>query len=77
VAAFRVPGSRLGATRATRGLFVDLAKIEHMYLHHAAATEAVVLNDAPISVFFAGPGVLGHSQEHAAVVYIMYVTARG
>ena len=56
---------------------VDLAKIEHMFLRHAAATEAVILNDAPIAVLFAVFDALGHSQEHAAIVYEIHEAAIG
>ena len=32
---------------------IDLAKIEHMFLCNASATDAVIFHDAPIAVFFA------------------------
>jgi hypothetical protein len=56
---------------------IDLAKIEHMLLRDAAAGDAVILDDAPVAMFFAVLDALGHSQEHAAIVYRRIATARG
>ena len=56
---------------------IDLAKIGHMFLHNAAATEAAVLNDAPIAVLFAVLEALCYSQEHSAIVYEIHTAAIG
>jgi hypothetical protein len=48
-----------------------------MLLCNAAATDAVILNNAPISMLFAVLFARGHSQEHAAIVYKMLWPARG
>jgi len=76
VSSFHFPGFLSNATSFSLTV-VDLTQIEHMLLHNAAATDPVVLNDAPISVFFAVLFARGHSQEHALIVYEIWMAARG
>ena len=56
---------------------VDLAKVEHMLLCNTTAADAVIFNDAPVAVLFATLLSRSLSQEHAAIVYEIKVTARG
>ena len=54
----------LAPRRRLRG--VDLAKIQHMSLHHPPVIETLVLDDVPIAVRLAVLLSLGASQEHGA-----------
>ena len=55
---------RLAPRRSLRG--VDLAEIQHVTLHDAAAVETLVLDDAPVAVRLAVLLSLGASQKHDA-----------
>lgn len=56
---------------------VDLAQIENMPLHHTPVAEAMVLDDAPVAVFFAVLDSPSHPKEHAAIVFKSRTGARG
>ena len=44
---------------------VDLAEIQHLALHHSAASTALALDNIPIAMFFAVFEAPVESQEHA------------
>ena len=46
-------------------LVINLAKVEHLALHHPIAATAPVLDDAPITVFFAILEAFCRTQKHA------------
>jgi len=44
---------------------VDLAEVQHLALHHSAASTALALDNIPIAMFFAVFEASVESQEHA------------
>jgi hypothetical protein len=46
-------------------------------LYNASATDAMVLDNAPVSMFFAVFLPLCHSQKHTEIVYKITTAARG
>ena len=44
---------------------VDLAELQHLALHHSAASTALALDNIPIAMFFAVFEASVESQEHA------------
>lgn len=49
---------------------IDFAKIEHVLLNYTLFGNAMIFDNAPVAMLFAVLFALGHSQKHAAIVYI-------